>query len=101
MSAGFCRGPAAKPAPFLWDAESRSLMFGELFGRKFGALDVACIQFRVVLPLLGQIVQRKNRRDRTDGHASAAVDTFHGVNVELRNLLKAGPPIVVGRVLFR
>jgi hypothetical protein len=35
-----------------------------------------------VFPLFGQIIQRKDRRDRTHWYASAAVDAFDWVNVQ-------------------
>ena len=41
-------------------------VLGELFGREFARLDIAFVQFRILLPLLGQIVQRENRGYRAD-----------------------------------
>ena len=34
------------------------------------------------LPLLRQIIKRKDGRHRADGHTSAAIDTFNRINVE-------------------
>jgi len=39
----------------------RCLVFGELCGREFAPLDVARVDLRKMLPLLGQVVQRENR----------------------------------------
>jgi hypothetical protein len=38
----------------------RCLVFGELCGREFATLDVACVDFRKMLPLFGQVVFHKN-----------------------------------------
>src|SRR5207253_11123097 len=51
----------------------RCLVFGELCGREFAASDVARVDLRKMLPLIGQVIQRKNRRHGADGHAGAAV----------------------------
>jgi hypothetical protein len=70
----------------------RCLLFGVLLFLELAAFDVACIEFRVVLPLLGRIIQRKNRGDRADGHAGTAVYAFHRINVELRDFFEARKP---------
>src|SRR5205823_8687504 len=48
----------------------------------------AAVVFRVTggkgFPLLRQVVEREYRRDGTYGHASAAVNTLHGINIEDR-----------------
>jgi hypothetical protein len=42
-------------------AQLLDLVFGEFYGRVFAGLHVALVEFRILLPLLGKIVQRKNR----------------------------------------
>src|SRR5580704_18716983 len=76
------------------------LVLGVLFGREFASVDVAFVQFRILLPLLGQVIHCKNRRDGADGNAGAAIDAFHWINVELGNFVECGPPVVIGRVLL-
>jgi hypothetical protein len=83
------------PLPLL-----RCLVFCVLFFLELATLDVACVEFRVMFPLLGEIIQRKNRGDRADGHACAAIDTLHWIDVELRDFFKAGAAILIGRVLL-
>ena len=75
-------------------------MFGELCGREFAALDVACVDLRKLLPLLGQVIQRENRGHRADRHTGAAVDALDGIDVELRDFIEAGTAIIVGRALL-
>ena len=77
------------------------MVLGVLFRREFAGLDVAFVQFRVLLPLLGQVIDRKNRRDGADRNAGAAIDAFHGINVELGNVVEGCPSVVIGRVLLR
>src|SRR2546422_6893887 len=77
------------------------LVFDELCGREFAALDVACVDLRKLLPLLRQILQRENRGHRADGHTGATVDAFDGVDVELRDFIEAGTAIIVRRALLR
>ena len=50
---------------------------GRVLGREFG-------------PLFRKIVERENRRHRADRHAGAAVDAFHGVDVEQRRFREVG-----------
>jgi hypothetical protein len=76
------------------------LVFGELCGREFAALDVACVDLRKLLPLLGQVIQRENRRHRADRHTGATVDALDGIDVELRDFIEAGTAIIVGRALL-
>ena len=76
-------------------------MLGVLFGCEFPALDVARVQLRVVLPLFGQVIQRKNRGDRADRHAGATIDALDGIDVELRYVIKVRTGVVVRRVLLR
>ena len=75
-------------------------MLGVFFGREFASLHVAFVQFRILLPLLGQVVQRKNRGHRTDRYTGAAIDAFHGINVELGNVVEYGAAVVIGRILL-
>ena len=75
-------------------------MLGELFGREFAGLHVAFVQFRILLPLLGQVVERENRGHRADRHARAAIDAFNRINVKLGNAVEGGPAVVIGRVLL-
>ncbi len=75
-------------------------VLGELFGREFAVLDVACVYLREVLPLVGQVIQRENRGDRADRHAGATVYALDGIDVELRDLIERGTAVVIGRVLL-
>src|ERR1700688_4874877 len=75
-------------------------VLGVLFGREFAGIDVAFVQLRILLPSLGQVIQRKNRRNGADGNACAAIDAFHGINVELWNVVECCPAVVIGRVLL-
>ncbi len=75
-------------------------MLGVFFGGEFAGFDVAFVQFRILLPLLGQVIQCKNRRDGADGNAGAAIDTFHGINVELGDVVECCPAVVISRVLL-
>src|SRR6266849_2114695 len=76
-------------------------VLGVLVWREFAAFHVDFVYFCVVLPLLGQVIQRKNRRDRADRHARAAIDALYGIDVELRDIIEARTAIVIGRVLLR
>ena len=76
------------------------LMLDEFFGRELAGLDVAFVQFRVLLPLFGQVIQRKNRGYGADGDTGAAIDAFHRINVELGNVVECGTAVVIGRVLL-
>ena len=76
------------------------LVFGELCGREFATLDVACVDLRKLVPLLGQVLQRENRRHRADRHTGATVDALDGIDVELRDFIEAGTAIIVGRALL-
>src|SRR6266852_1390551 len=76
-------------------------VLGVFARREFAALDVVCIEFRIVLPLFGKVIQRKNRGDRTDWHAGPTIDAFHGINVELGDLIEARTAVIVSRVFLR
>src|SRR5437016_8906419 len=76
------------------------LMLGVLARLEFPAFNVACVQFRVVLPFFWQIIERKNCGDGANGHTSSAIDALHGVNVKLRDFVECWPTVVVGRVLL-
>jgi len=75
-------------------------MLGELFGCELASLHVAFIQFRILLPLLRQIVQRENRGYRADWDTGATIDAFHGIDVELGNTVERSAAVVIGRVLL-
>src|SRR6476660_3122736 len=77
-----------------------SLVFGELCGSEFTALDVACVDLRKLLPLLGQVIQRENRGHRADRHTGATVDALDGIDVELRDFIEAGTAIIIGSALL-
>ena len=77
-----------------------SLVFGELCGREFAALDVACVDLRKVLPLLGQVIQRENRGHWADRHTGSTVDALDGIDVELRDFIEVGTAIIVGRAFL-
>src|SRR5579864_5582059 len=76
-------------------------MLGVLFGREFARLDVAFVQFRILLPLLRQVVQRENGGYRADWDTSATIDAFHRINVELGNTVECGATVVISCVLLR
>ena len=75
-------------------------MFGELCGRELATLNVARVDLRKVLPLLGQVIQRENRGHRADRHTGATVYALDGIDVELRDFIEAGTAILVGRVFL-
>ena len=76
-------------------------MLGELFRRELAGLHVALVEFRILLPLLGKVVQRKDRRDWADWYAGAAVDAFDRVNEELVDLFEPRATILVLCILLR
>jgi hypothetical protein len=53
-----------------------------------------------VLPLLRNIIEGEDRRDRAHRHASTAVDTLHRINIELRDFLEARTAVLIRRVLL-
>jgi hypothetical protein len=77
-----------------------SLVLRILLWHKFPANDVAGVDFCEVLPLLGQVIDRKNRRDRTDRYASAAIDAFHRIDVELGDCIEPGTTVIIGCLFF-
>src|SRR5207237_10194429 len=78
----------------------RCLGFCELCGSEFAPWDVARVDLRKMLPLLGQVIQRENRGDRADGDARAAIYALDRINVKLRDFVECWPTVVVGRVLL-
>ena len=79
----------------LWEIrQARSLLgrqtLGVLVRLEFPAFNVACVQFRVVLPFFRQIIERKNCGDGTNGHTGSAIDALHRINIELRHVLETG-----------
>ncbi len=76
------------------------MVLGELLRCELAGLHVALVQFRILLPLFWQVVQRKNRRHRTDRDAGATIDAFHRINVELWNVVECGAAVVIGRILL-
>src|SRR6266446_5882565 len=44
--------------------------------------EVLRIPLRVLFPLFRQIVEREDGRDRAHGHAGAAVDALHGIDIQ-------------------
>jgi hypothetical protein len=76
------------------------LVLGELFGRELAGLHVALVEFRILLPLLGKVVQRKNRGYRADWDTGATIDAFHRINVELGNVVERRTTVVISRVLL-
>jgi hypothetical protein len=73
---------------------------GEIAAATVAAASSAAIMLRIFLrkslPLIGQIVLRKDSGDGTHRHACATVDTFHWINEELRRLFKAA--LILARV---
>ncbi len=70
----------------LWEIrQARSLlgrlMLGVLVRLEFPAFNVACVQFRVVLPFFRQIIERKNCGDGTNGHTGSAIDALHRIRM--------------------
>ena len=57
------------------------LMLGVLARLEFPAFNVACVQFRVVLPFFRQIIERKNCEDGTNGHTGSAIDALHRIRM--------------------
>src|SRR5581483_4245976 len=49
-------------------------------------LVVLGILFREMLPFFRQVIQGEDSRDRADRHAGTAVDAFHGIDVEHRDI---------------
>jgi len=64
-------------------------------GEGHSAAEVIGVLFGEVGPFFGQIIQRKNSRDRAHRHAGSAVDTLYRVDVEH---LRIGEPALI---LFR
>ena len=75
-------------------------LISELFGHELAGLHLAFVQFRVLLPLLRQIVEDENCGHRANRNAGATIDAFHGINVELGNALEWWAAVVIGRVLL-
>src|SRR6266446_3739776 len=63
--------------------------------------DVVRVLLAVVVPLLGQVVQREDRRNGADRNAGAAVDALNRVDEELVHCIEPRPAVFVLRVLFR
>jgi len=75
-------------------------VLGVLVWGEFAGFHVALVQFRILLPLLRQVVQRKNRGHGTDRDTGATIDAFHRINVELGNAVECWAAVVIGRVLL-
>ena len=75
-------------------------MLGELFRRELAGLHVALVEFRILLPLLGKVVQRKNRGDRADWDTGSTIDAFHRINVQLGNVVERRTTVVITGVLL-
>jgi len=76
------------------------LVLGELFRRELASLHVALVEFRILLPLLGKVVQRKNRGDRADWDTGSTIDAFHRINVQLGNVVERRTTVVITGVLL-
>jgi len=76
------------------------LVLGELFRRELAGLHVALVEFRILLPLLGKVVQGENRGYRADWDTGATIDAFHRINVELGNVVERRTTVVISRVLL-
>jgi hypothetical protein len=76
------------------------LVLSELFRRELAGLHVALVEFRILLPLLGKVVQRENRGYRADWDTGATIDAFHRINVELGNVVERRTTVVISRVLL-
>src|ERR1035438_7586646 len=46
------------------------------------AAEILGVALGVLFPLLGQIVERENRRNRTHGHAGAAINALDRIDVK-------------------
>ena len=75
-------------------------MLSELFECELASLQVAFVQFRILLPLLGKVVQRKNRGYRAHWDTGATINTLHRVNVELGHIVECGTAVVISRILL-
>src|SRR6266478_5360636 len=63
--------------------------------------DIVGVLLDVGVPLLGQVVQREDRRNGTNRNAGAAVDALNRVDEELVYRIEPRPAVFVLRVLFR
>src|SRR6266852_3940126 len=63
--------------------------------------NVVGVLLDVGVPLLGQVVQREDRRNGADRNAGAAVDALNRVDEELVYRIELWPAVFVLRVLFR
>ena len=82
-------------------ARTLCAVLGVLCGGEFTSFHVACVQFGVLLPLLGQVVHRENGRYRADRNASTAVNALHRIDIELRDLIEPGAGVLIAGVLLR
>jgi hypothetical protein len=76
------------------------LVLGKLFWRELAGLHVALVEFRILLPLLGKVVQRKDRGYGADWDTGSTIDAFHRINVELGNVVERRTTVVISRVLL-
>src|SRR4030095_1000979 len=68
---------------------------------ELASFDVARVLLNVGVPLLGKVIQRKDRRNWADWYAGAAVDALDRGNEQLVNLLEPWAAVFVLGVLFR
>jgi hypothetical protein len=78
----------------------RRPLFLEFVGLELSAYNVTCVDFRVVTPFLWQIIQREDGCNRADWHTRATVNALDGIDIQLIDLIKAGPAIVVVRIFL-
>src|SRR5215469_17150562 len=71
------------------------------FRVELASFDVVGVLLNVRVPLLGKIVQSKDRRNGADRDARATIDALDRVNEELVDLFKPRPAVVVLCVLLR
>src|SRR5437867_2042427 len=63
--------------------------------------NVVGVLLDVGVPLLGQVVQREDRRNGADRNAGTAVDALNRVDEELVYRIEPRPAVFVLRILFR
>src|SRR5438034_7335402 len=80
---------------------TRVLRLLERIRLELATRDVVGVLLDVGVPLLGQVVQREDRRNGTDRNACAAVDALNRVDEELVDRIEPRPAVFVLRVLFR
>jgi hypothetical protein len=80
---------------------SPDCLFIKLLGLELASHHITCIDLSVVAPFLGQVIQREDCGNRADGHTGTAIDALNGIDVELLNVVKDWPAVIVCCVFLR